>query len=165
MEKSESRSRFNFIDVIIILTLLVIIAAIIYMTVIKNDTTKENVHSVVYTVKLTRVDEACLPFITKGAVVVDISSETEIGTVAYVNSSNSVYYSNTVMTDTTGIKTIVSSEYDNLYDVYVTLSSQASVDERGIAYIGKNRVLVGAPFNFRIDGFASKAFCTEFKIK
>ena len=56
------------------------------------------------------------------------------------------------------------SEYDNLYDVYVTINVIADVDCRGIAYAGKNKILVGSRIYFRCGTFAGTSFCTEFNI-
>ena len=56
-------------------------------------------------------------------------------------------------------------KYDNLYDVFVTMTVKADVDSRGIAYVNKNKVLVGSKIYFRCGTFAAASFCTAFSIE
>ena len=164
--KNVQKSRFNFIDVIIIVLILAITAALVYLFVYKKSASSSvGEKTVVYTLKISGVNADYLSMIKENDVLLDSSTGTELGTVSKVVSKPTLYIGDTVIDDGNGGKTVAHSEYDNLFDLYVTLSVTASVDERGIAYIGSNRILVGSPFYVRRDAFAKKAFCTDFSIE
>ena len=164
--KNARKSRFNFIDVIIIVMVLAVIAALIYFFVVKkNAPVSETEKTVVYTLKIPGVNSDCLSMIKENDVVTDSSTGNELGTVKEIQVKNSLYVGDTVVDDGKGAKTVAHSEYDNLFDVYVTLYVTASIDSRGIAYVGSNRILVGSPFYVRDGSFAKKAFCTGFSIE
>lgn len=166
MEKSESgKSRFNFIDVLIILTVLAIVAVIIYMTTQSGTIASKNEKTVVYTLKLSGVNSDYLGLISEGDEVFNSSTGNSIGKITAVRRENTKLIGKTIVTDSTGAKSISVSQYDNLYDVYVTLYVTASVDDRGIAYVDGCRILVGSRFYFRDATFAGTSFCTDFSIE
>lgn len=166
MENKESgKSRFNFIDALIILTVLAIIGVIVYMTALGGGKISGTEKTVVYTLKISGVNSDYLPLISEGDKATDSSTGKEIGTIQSVRSVPTQYVGDTVITDSSGNKTVSVSEYDNLYDVYVTLYVTAEIDEKGIAHAGSSKILVGSRFYFRDATFASTAFCTEFSIE
>ena len=67
MENRErTRGRFNFVDVLIIVMVLAIIAVIVYMTVSDKKVAVSSEKSVTYTVRLSGVNEDFLPIIRNG---------------------------------------------------------------------------------------------------
>ena len=106
-----------------------------------------------------------LPLIKKGETVTDSSTGALIGTITDVTSEKSKHVGSKITADTLGNRYISYSEYDNLYDVFVTMTVKADVDSRGIAYVNKNKVLVGSKIYFRCGTFAAASFCTAFSIE
>ena len=165
MENRErTRGRFNFVDVLIIVMVLAIIAVIVYMRVSDKKVAVSSEKSVTYTVRLSGVNEDFLPIIRNGETVYDSSTGKSVGTITSVRSEKTKYIGKTITSDTLGNRYINISEDDNLYDVYVTINVIADVDRRGIAYAGKNKILVGSRIYFRCGTFAGTSFCTEFNI-
>ncbi|MBQ9511323.1 MAG: DUF4330 domain-containing protein [Clostridia bacterium] len=164
--KNVQKSRFNFVDVIVIVLALAMTAAIVYFFVSRRTTTAPSGDkTVVYTLKLPGVNADYLAMIKENDTITDSSTGNVLGTVREVQAKHTLYVGDTVADDGKGGKTAAYSEYDNLFDVYITIYVTASVDDRGIAYIGSNRILVGSPFYIRHGAFAKKAYCTAFSIE
>mgnify|MGYP004455938049 CR=1 FL=1 len=166
MENKEmTKGRFNFVDVLIIVMVLAIIAVVVYMSVSDKKVAASSEKVVTYTVKLSGVNKDYLPLIKKGETVTDSSTGALIGTITDVTSEKSKHVGSKITADTLGNRYISYSEYDNLYDVFVTMTVKADVDSRGIAYVNKNKVLVGSKIYFRCGTFAAASFCTAFSIE
>ncbi len=163
--KDQAKGRFNFIDVLIILMVLALIAVVVYMTVSDKESADHSEKTITYTVKLSGVNEDYLPLITAGSEVTDSSTGKPVGTISSVRSEKTKYIGSKAVADIQGNYSVTYSEYDNLYDVYVTLYATGSVDSRGIAYVGGNRILVGSKLYFRCGTFAGTSFCTAFGIE
>lgn len=152
---TKPQSRFNFVDIIVILTLLAILAVFGYMLLLRDSPIPGNQSAeVTYTVKLSGINEKYLDCIVIGNTVRNSSDGSEIGTIQSVSSIKSRYVT------TEGKVQIV--EYPDIYDVYVTVVSPCSIDERNITYIGGMRILVGSPVNFAVTSFSHISYCTEF---
>lgn len=162
--KSAQKSSFNFVDVIIILLAASVAAAAIYVITRGTPAPSGTKANVTYTLVIKGVNEDHLNVISEGDVINNSSTGNALGTVTDVTPKHSVYIGDKVITDGHGNKTVSSSEYDNLYDVYVTMQTEASVDERGIAYVDGSKILVGAGFYVRKGALAKTAFCTSFSI-
>lgn len=163
--RDQVKGRFNFIDVLIILMVLALIAVVVYMTVSDKDSAEKSERAITYTVKLSGINEDYLPLITAGSKVTDSSTGKLIGTISDVRSEKTKYIGSKAVADSQGKYSVAYSEYDNLYDVYVTLYVNGSVDSRGIAYAGGNKILVGSKLYFRCGTFAGTSFCTAFGIE
>lgn len=162
--KSAQKSRFNFIDVIIILLVAAVVAAAIYVITRGTSAPSGTKSNVTYTLVIKGVNESHLSLISEGDVINNSSTGNAIGKVTEVTSKHSVYIGDKIVIDGSGHETVSVSEYDNLYDVYVTLQTEASVDDRGIAYVDGNKILVGAGYYIRKDALAKTAYCTAFAI-
>ena len=164
--KIAKKSKFNFIDAIIIVLALAMIAALIYFFTVGNvSKTSGSDKTVIYTLKIPGVNADYLSLLKENDVITDSSSGNKLGTVKEVRYKNALFVGDTVADDGKGGKVVSHSEYDNLYDVYVTLYVTATLDSRGIAYVGTSKILVGSPFYVRDGSFAKKAFCTDFSIE
>lgn len=163
--KDQVKGRFNFIDVLIILMVLALIAVVVYMTVSDKESAEKSEKTITYIVKLSGINKDYLSLITTGSEVTDSSTGKPIGTISDVRSEKTKYVGSKVVVDSLGKYSVTYSEYDNLYDVYVTLYVTGSVDSRGIAYAADNKILVGSRIYFRCGTFAGTSFCTAFNIE
>lgn len=163
--KENGKVRFNFIDAIIILAIIAVIGAIVYMTVLGGGESAGTEKPVAFTLKITGINEKYIETLTEGDTLYNSSTGDEIGKIKSFRTENTKFIGDSVVTDGSGNKSVSVSEYDNLFDVYITVIATASVDERGIAYIGASKLLVGSRFYIRDNAFAATAFCTEFSIE
>lgn len=165
MENRErAKGRFNFVDVLIIIMVLAIIAVIVYMTVSDKMVAASSEKTVTYTVKLPGVNADYISIIKAGEIAYDSSTGKSVGTINSVRTKKTKHVGSKLSTDSSGNRHLSYSEYDNLYDVYVTISVTADIDDRGIAYVGENKILVGSRIYFRCGAFAGTSFCTEFNL-
>ena len=167
MSKTKTKSRFNFVDVIIILAIIAVIAAIVWIVLVRSGTVKtEKTVRVEYTVRFTLVREEFSSYVKTGDSVTNSSTGNEIGSVIAVRRpEKSKYYDVRSTVGTGDDATVKVSEYPNLYDVYVTIASDATLSDNGIATVDGNKILIGAPMYFRDGLFAKEGYVTAFEIK
>ena len=167
MSKTKTKSRFNFVDVIIILAIIAVIAAIVWIVLVQSGTVKtEKTVRVEYTVRFTLVREEFSSYVKTGDSVTNSSTGNEIGSVIAVRTpEKSKYRDIRSIVDTADGKTVQVSEYPDLYDVYVTVSSEAEISDDGIATVDGSKILIGAPMYFRDGLFAKEGYVTAFEIK
>jgi hypothetical protein len=162
MNHDKQKPRFNFIDVLIILIILAVVGAAVYLIASENAAQRraENAN-IEFTVRISSVDAEYLSSITEGQTVKDSETGAVLGTIRSVRTENAKYYGNTAVPSESGY-TISTSEYEDKYDVYVTISAYAKEDERGIYSVGSTRVLVGSAVYFKVPSFASVSYIVEF---
>ena len=162
MNNDEQRSRFNFIDILIILIILGVVGAAIYLiaTETAQDRLAENAN-IEFTVRISSVDAEYLSLIAEEQTVKDSETNAVIGTIRSVRTENARYYGKTAIPTENGY-TVTTSEYEDKYDVYVTISAYAKEDERGIYYVGDTRILVGSPVYFQVPSYSSVSYIVEF---
>ncbi len=165
MNREQKKARFNFVDVLILLVVLAIIGAAIYLVVSElgsRKITRQN-GNMSFTVRISSVDEEALSLFAEGVIVKDSVTGTQLGNIVSVSTENSFYYGSTAVMDPDGGDYILPvSVYSNKYDVYVTIRTEAELDERGIHYVGDTQILVGSTVYFRIPSFASVSYITNF---
>lgn len=165
MTSDRQKTRFNFIDALIILIILAVVGAAVYLIVTGNrETRRAESANVEFTVRLSAVDEKYLSLIRENETVKNSSTDQVIGTIQKVTAEKTRYYGDTAISTANGY-TITASEYDDKYDVYITISAYAKADDRGIYTIGSSRILVGAPIYFKVPSFTSVSYITEFSVK
>ena len=156
------KARFNFIDAIIILVILAVIGSAVYFIVFGNHANRSaNMGNIDMVVRLSGVDEDALPFIYIGATVKDSVSGEVIGTVRYVRTEKTRYYGSNAIKNKDGTYTLPESQYPDRYDVYVTLSGNATQNNHGIYMIGNTKILIGSAIYFKVPSFTSVAYITE----
>lgn len=162
MTSNRQKTRFNFIDVLIILIILAVVGAAVYLIVTGNMETRRSENSnIEFTVRLSAVDEEYLSLIRENETVKDSSTDRAIGTIKKITTEKTRYYGNIAVPTENGY-TVTTAEYDDKYDVYVTISAYAKANDRGIYMIGNLRILVGAPINFKVPSFTSVSYITDF---
>ncbi len=168
MNKNSSESRkthFNLIDVIIIIAVLAVIAAIVWIILLQSGSVGQTDDvKITYTLKFSLVREEFASRVKIGDSAVNSSTGNEIGTVTAVSVEKSKYVNtDAVVTDENGEYTVEVSEYPDMYDVYVTVSTTATLGKNGIAYVDGYRILIGSQIYFRDASFASRGFITDFE--
>ena len=162
MTNDRQKTRFNFIDVLIILIILAVVGAAVYLIVTGNmEARRSESANIEFTVRLSAVDEEYLSLIRENESVKDSSTDKVIGTIQKITMEKTRYYVDTAIPAGNGY-TVTAAEYDDKYDVYVTISAYAKADDRGIYTIGSSRILVGAPIYFKVPSFTAVSYITAF---
>lgn len=159
------KTRFNIIDVVIILAVLAAIAGVVVFVLVRNGTVKTNkTVRAEYTVRFTGVREEFLSEFSAGKTVKNSSTRNDIGTILAVRTpTKTLEYNTDAVVGEGDDATVLTSELDT-YDVYVTISSTATLSDIGIAYIDGTKVLIGSPAYYRIDRFAQIGYITDFEL-
>lgn len=161
MVQQKKKVRFNFIDALIVLLILAVIGAAVYLVL--NDFRTPKIlgsGNLDFEVRISEVDETSLEMIQKGLTVKDSVTGEVIGTIVNVQKTPSRYYSKTAI-EKDGVYTLSVSEYEDVYDVTVTINTTAAKDARGIHQIGNTRILVGSKVYFKIPSFTSVSYITK----
>lgn len=166
MNREKKKTRFNVIDAVIVLIILAIIAAAAYLLV--NDAqerqTPRQMGNMDFTVRIASVSEEALALFEPNTVVKDSVTGETIGEIVAVRSEKTRYFGKTAIAseEKKGTYIVPVSEYEDKYDVYVTISTKAGKDIRGIHYAGNLKILVGSTVYFKIPHFTSIAYITEY---
>ncbi len=164
MNNTQKKTRFNFIDVVILLIVLAIIGAAIYLvaTDLAATNASRQTANMTFTVRLSALEGDALSLIADGVTVKDSANGNVIGTIIAVSTERTKYYGSVPVFED-GIYTIPVSEYPDKFDVYVTIRTEAGMDSRGIPYVGSNKLLVGAPIFFKVPSFTAVTYITDVK--
>lgn len=168
MENTKKKNRFNIIDAIVILLIAALVFGIVYFIMMETGAlpgTSANEKTVVYTVRISGVDEPYLDSLASGGEAINSSTFAALGTITEVKSQKAVSNSTlAVKTEDGKSYSLKQTEYEDKYDIYITLAATATVDERGIAYVGSQRITVGSCVYFRCGNFAAVTYITDFSI-
>ncbi len=165
MERNNKKTRFNIIDAFVILLILLFIAAIVLYILASTGRIEvgKKHNEIIYTMRIICVDEELTDRISVGETAYDSSTFAEIGKIVAIDKEKSIFYgSDAVAAD--GGYAIRATEYEDKYDIYITIETVAETDPRGIIYIAGKRACVGTQMYFRSGGFASEAYITSFTI-
>lgn len=146
----KTKHRFNFIDVLIILTVVAVAAVLVKLYVFdgKSDVQTKNA-SIQYVVCTDMISEELSDNVTVGDTVFDYSSGKEIGKVIACDIRNATH------TGTSQSGTPVVSEIVGSKVLYITVEATATVYDDGY-YVGSVPVSVGNSFKFMLP----KLYCT-----
>lgn len=161
MIQNRKKATFNLLDALIVILILGLIGAIVYGLFggFRNTNGTQSAEYQ-FDVKISNVKIAALPLITEGALVKDSVTGESIGTVVAVKTEKSRYYGG-VQTDENGIYSLVATNYPDEYDVYVTISANATEDKRGIFYVGDTRMLIGETVYFQVKSFSAVSYIVK----
>lgn len=160
--KTSAKPRFNLIDALIILLVIVVAAGIVYATGLGDKLAERNDAQVTYVLRISDVKEEYLSLLGVGHTVFNSSTGNELGKISDIVKKKSVYTSSSAVS--ADGKSAVTYELDDMYDVYITVTGKADVDDRGIAVTDGQKILIGAKFYVRDGAFAATAFCTDFSV-
>lgn len=167
MNTFKKKNRFNIIDTFVIVIILALIAGVIFFVLhrgnsIYSDRSEKNI---TYTVCISGMDEAHLAAFEAGERVLNSSTLNHIGTISDIKAIKHKARTSTATKDAEGEGyTLDLVEYDDVYDVYITVTAKTSLDSRNIAYIDSQRITVGSAIYIRCGNFASPGHITNFVI-
>ena len=160
---SEKKSRrFNFVDLLLILLVLAIIAGAVYLfspgSVFKKMGTTEH-GTLSYTVEFHGVDGEYLNKIKENDVVVDSVTKNILGTVAAVDYNTKQTVLEYVKNEDDGTYSGVLSEYPNQYTVIVTITASAEHVSGDGYFVNNCRIAVGESMALRFPDFVAEGHC------
>ena len=167
MNHEKKKARFNFIDAVIILVIIAIIAAATYLIVtdvqeVKNPRQTGNMN---FTVRISSVSKEAIALFKTGTVVKDSVTGEVIGDIIGVRFEKTRHFGNVAIPSDEAESgyTVPVSKYEDKYDVYVTIvTSSAEKDMRDIHYVGNTKILVGSTVYFKIPSFTSVSYIVEY---
>ena len=161
MIQNRKKATFNLLDALIVILILGLIGTVVYgfFGGFRNTDIAEP-EEFRFDVKISNVKKEALSLIIEGALVKDSVTGETIGTVVAVKTEKSRYYGG-VQTDEDGIYSLVVTNYPDEYDVYVTISSNAKEDGRGIFYVGDIRMLIGETVHFQVKSFSAASYIVK----
>lgn len=166
VKKKKFSGRFNFIDFILIVIVLLVIATVIYVFApfsrLRDMTSSQSV-TVQYTVEILGVEEAFIEKIKENDFVIDSVSKSGMGTVVAVDYNNKYtelqYVINENTEDGTKKTEGVLAEYPGKYNVIITISSKATYEaEKGYSVNG-TRIAVGEKMPLRFPDYVGEGYC------
>ena len=161
MIQNRKKATFNLLDALIVILILGLIGTVVYgLFGGFRNTDKAESAEFRFDVKISNVKKDALPLIAEGALVKDSVTGESIGTIVAVKTEKSRYYGG-VQTDEDGIYSLVVTNYPDEYDVYVTISSNAKEDNRGIFYVGDLRMLIGETVHFQVKSFSAVSYIVK----
>ncbi len=153
--------RFNFIDFLIILAVVLLAAIVINMffpvswfnIFDKNSSSRE----IQYTVEFMAVDEALIEKIKENDNVVDSVSKYTLGTVVTVNCSS--HYTELEYNEEE--KSGWLSPFPDKYNVLVTVTANADYEEGKGYSVGDRRIAVGEKLALRFPDYVGEGYCVS----
>lgn len=160
--KKDKKGKFNFVDFLLIVIVLAIIAATVYVFVPKSWFGKivaDDTQDILYTVEIIGVDQKFAGNIKENNNVIDNVSKSSIGTVKAVSvdsySELKYVYDNPESTEGSG-KLVT---YDDKHNLVVTISASALYNKGEGYYIGSCRMAVGEKLSLRFPDYSCEAYC------
>ena len=150
--------RFNFIDILIILALLLIAAIVINMFMplsIFSKFNKTTEQQIQYTVEITAVDETFIDKVAENDVVIDSVSKYTVGKVMTVDCST--HYSELKYNEDDNSGWL--SPYPDKYNMLVTITVTAEYKEGEGYSVGDRRIAVGEKMSLRFPNFSAEGYC------
>ena len=155
-KEPKSRRRFNFIDVLIILAIVLLGAIIVNLffpqSVFKTNNTKREIQ---YTVEFLGVDEALIDKIKENDIAIDSVSKTSVGSVILVDRDTP--YSELKYDEKN--KEGKFALYEEKYNVLVTISVMADYAPGEGYSVGGRRIAVGEKLSLRLSDYAGEGYC------
>ncbi len=150
------RRRFNFIDVLIILAIVLLGAIVVNLffpdTVFKTRNTKEEIQ---YTVEFVGVDEELIDKIRENDIAIDSVSKYAVGEVILVD--RNTLYSELQYDEVNHAGKF--AVYEDKYNVLVTISVMADYNEGEGYSVGGRRIAVGEKLSLRLSDYAGEGYC------
>lgn len=156
--KSKSSGKFNLIDVLLIVMVLIIVASLIYVFLptswIRSILADDKV-DIQYTIEIQGVDEAFLENISENDIVLDSVSKGTIGTVTAIDYSTPYTQLEYNETTQSGVLSVVPEKYNML----ITISVNADYTEGEGYAVNGTRIAVGELMNLRFPNFTAEGYC------
>ena len=150
--------KFNFIDILIILALLLIAAIVInifFPLSALRRFDKSDEKQIQYTVEFLGVDEAFVDKIAENDAVIDSVSKYALGTVMTVDCNT--HYSELKYNESDMSGWL--SPYPDKYNMLVTITVTAEYNEGEGYSVGDRRIAVGEKLALRFPNYAAEGYC------
>ncbi|MBR2387841.1 MAG: DUF4330 family protein [Clostridia bacterium] len=156
------KRRFNFIDVLIILAI-VLLGAIVLNLFFPNGLFKSSSveKKIQYTVEFVGVDEAFVDKIKENDSVIDSVAKYNLGSVMTVDSS--MPYTELKYDNEAGVGHLAA--FEDKYNVLVTVSVVAEYNEGEGYSVGDRRIAVGEKLSLRFPNYASEGYCVSLSVE
>ena len=164
---NKKKHRFNLIDIFVILIVLSLIGGTVFFTFRQNNEMKSQLRerNITYTLRISGVEKDFVSSFSEEEPVLDSSTMNYIGTITKVRTEKASSFSDKAVPNSFGNNYILMQEKsEESYDVYLTVSAKTKLDDRGVAYIDRQRITIGTRANIRCGNFASEAYITYFSI-
>lgn len=172
MVRERKKVRFNLIDAVIVVFILAVIAVAAYFLIGSfRPVDNQSKGNFLFEIRIENVKKESLDTLetlfspdTEGnrTVVRDSVTGEEIGKIESYRKEKSKYYGGLVQDENGYILRVTESEDE--YDVYITISTEAEADSRGIYQVNKLRMIVGEAVHFKIKSFAATAYIVKTEI-
>ena len=165
VSKKKKSGRFNFIDLIFVLIILLAIATLVYIfspvSFIEGLVNNES-RTVQYTVEISKVDEDFINKIKENDTVVDSVSKNTIGTVTAVDYNtkySELQLIETKLDDGSVKKSGTLVEYPKKYNVIVTITANAEYSSGEGYTVNAKRIAVGEKMSLRFPDYICEGYC------
>ena len=169
MVRERKKVRFNLIDAVIVVFILAVIAIAAYFLIGSfrpvDNQSKGNFR---FEIRIENVKKESWDSLEtlfspdSETVVKDSVTGEEIGKIESCRKEKSKYYGG-VIQDENGY-VLRATESEDEYDVYITISTDAEADSRGIYQVNQLRMIVGEAVHFKIKSFAATAYIVKTEI-
>ncbi len=169
MEHANKKFRFNIIDVFVILLIAALILGAAYFILMETGfipQEKANEKTITYTVRLSETEAQYLDSFAVGSEVFNSATFASLGSISAVNHNNTLALSPFAeVAEGTQQYSVKQAEYEDRYDIYITVTARATIDDNGVAYVGSQRITVGSCVYFKCGNYAATTYITDFEIK
>lgn len=160
----KKNGRFNFIDVLLIIIVLIIIASLVYVflpTSWVRSIFSDEKTDIQYTVEIKGVNEAYLENIKENDIVLDSVSKGNIGTVTAIDYSTQYTQLEYNETTQSGVLSVVPDKYNMI----ITISVTADYNEGEGYSVNGTRIAVGEKISLRFPNFTGDAYCISVPVR
>ena len=154
---SKSRRRFNFIDLLIIVAILLLGAIVVNLFLPSSifKSTKNIEREIQYTVEFLGVDQSFIDKIKENDTAIDSVSKYSVGNVMLV--AHNELYSELKYDEENNTGKF--AFYEDKYNVLVTISVMAEYNEGEGYSVGGRRIAVGEKLSLRFPDYVGEGYC------
>lgn len=154
---SKTKIRFNIMDALILLTVLTVIAVLLYVFVFSETgnglTGETDAYDLTYVIEVTELRKEFAGLVTPGTSVIESAKKMPIGMVTAVEV---LPYQHMATNPTDG--SLVLTSVDDTCNLYITIEADATLD--GISYsIGGYKICVGSQLYLSFGDLVCEGYC------
>ena len=160
------KGRFNFIDLVLILLAVAIIATLFYVfspDSIIRDWLKKEEKNIRYTIEFVNIDEQYIDYIKKNDTVSDSVTKGNLGTVESVVPTAYIEYvlveNNVDENGNPTAPTLEPVEHKDKYNIVITITAKADFSEDTGYTVGSTRIAVGEKLFLKFPDFVGEGYC------
>ena len=163
--KTKREYKFNFVDVLLIILCLAIVAGCFY--IFSPNTSfdlfsKKEIVDIQYTIELQGVDEKFIEKIKETDNVIDSVSKNSLGNVVAVD-YNTKYTTLSYANDEDNYSGVL-VEHPEKYNLIITISAQAEYKKDNGYYVNNRRVAIGEMLQLRFPDYVCNCYCIAISV-